>query len=60
MKNKVCKKCGKKLDANYKKDKCENCLIKKISKVKRIIRGIGVGTAGLCSIISFLRNKKGL
>ena len=58
MKNKVCKKCGKKLDANYKKNKCENCLIKKISKVKRIINVIGVGATGLCSIILFLRNKK--
>lgn len=57
MKDKVCVKCGKKLDKGYQKEKCENCLIKSSNKTRKIVKGIGTGIIGLGSIALFIATK---
>lgn len=61
MRKKICKKCGKELDMDYKNDLCENCSIKKTNKVKKIFKGILSGGAVACSAVIFFVNwgKKG-
>lgn len=56
MKNRICKKCGKELDEDYKKKKCENCLIKASNKFKNVLKGVGIGVSAICLIVGL--NKK--
>ena len=58
MKSRVCKKCGKELDKDYKSKKCENCLIKESNKVRRFFKGFGKGVVGLGSLILIFYNHK--
>jgi hypothetical protein len=45
--SKYCKKCGKEIPLNSKKDTCENCQNKK----NGIIRKIGEGVLGIGSLV---------
>jgi len=52
--SKCCKKCGKEIPHNSKKDLCENCQNKKNGIARKILEGV-VGLVGLVfSVVVFV------
>lgn len=54
--SKYCKKCGKEIPQNSKKDSCESCQNKENWKTRKILEGV-LGLAGSVVLLVITRGK---
>lgn len=52
MSEKVCKKCGRPLPANYKYKDCESCRTEKVEKLKKGLKGAAGVVGPLVGVVT--------